>query len=152
MVELEELHRFNAWANRSLLAGVRQLRTDQLTERQDGMHDTVLDVLRHMAWTEFVYLRLIRSEPYERPERDLTLDEVERMLAETAGLVETAASFPAEARVRIPWFERDFAVSQCLRQVLTHSITHRAEVNSWLPRFGVPSIDQDYINLALTEG
>ena len=57
-----------------------------------------------------------------------------------------------ERRVRIPWFERDFSVPQCLRQVLTHSANHRADVNGWLPLFGVESTDQDYIDLALSEG
>ena len=41
---------------------------------------------------------------------------------------------------------------QCLRQVLTHSANHRADVNGWLPRFGVDSTDQDYIDLVLSEG
>jgi hypothetical protein len=38
-----------------------------------------------------------------------------------------------------------------LRQVLTHSANHRADVNQWLPRFGVDSASVDYIALALTE-
>jgi uncharacterized damage-inducible protein DinB len=151
--ELAELHRFNAWANRSLLAGVRQLRAEQLTEQRDGMYDTVLGLLGHLAKVEFVYLRMIRSEAVDWPDRDLTLDEVERILEDTgAGLVAAAGSCSPEARVRIPWFERDFAVSQCLRQVLTHSINHRADVNGWLPHLGVESTGLDYINLALTEG
>jgi uncharacterized damage-inducible protein DinB len=38
------------------------------------------------------------------------------------------------------------------RQVLTHSANHRADVNQWLPRFGVESAIVDYIGLALAEG
>jgi len=152
MEELAELHRFNAWANRSLLAGVRQLRTAQLEERQEGMYDSVQGVLGHVAQVEFVYLRMIRGLESKRLNPGLTLDELEAALAETdAGLVAEARSRSPEERVRIPWFERDFAVSQCLRQVLTHSANHRADINGWLPRFGIESTDQDYIDLALTE-
>ncbi len=42
-------------------------------------------------------------------------------------------------------------VFQGLGQVLTHSINHRADINQWLPRFGVDSIDNSYIDLVLSE-
>jgi|SRR5215472_6819180 len=152
MEELAELHRFNVWANRSLLAGVRRLAAEQLEEQQEGMYDSIRGVLWHLALVQFVYLRMIRQEEVERPARDLPLDGIERLLEEAgSGLVEAARSIPSEQRVPIPWFGRDFSVAQCLRQVLTHSANHRADVNQWLPRFGVESTDVDYIDLALTE-
>jgi uncharacterized damage-inducible protein DinB len=152
MEELAELHRFNAWANRSLLAGVRRLSAEQLEQRDDGMYESIRGVLGHLAQVEYVYLRMIRGLAPERLSPDLTLDEIDAVLAETdAGLVEEARSRSPEQRVRIPWFEREFALPQCLRQVLTHSANHRADINGWLPRFGVESTDQDYIDLALTE-
>src|SRR6266545_1477756 len=150
MTELAELHRFNAWANRNLLAGVRQLRADQLEERQDGMYNSVLGVLAHLTQVEFVYLRMVSGQPPERLSQDLTLEQLATVLEETgAGLLEAARTRPPDDRVHIPWFERDFATSQCLRQVLTHSINHRADINQWLPRFGVESAALDYILLAL---
>ena len=153
MDELAELHRFNAWANGSLLAGVRKLSAEQLDERRDGMYETVRGMLIHLAQVEFGYLRMIRGEPREQLSWELPLDEIARLLEETdAGLIDEARTATADRRVRIPWFERDFTVPQMLRQVLTHSANHRADVNGWLPRFGVDSTDQDYIDLALTEG
>lgn len=153
MEELAELHRFNGWANRSLLAGIRGLSAGQVDEQREGMYGSVRGVLWHLAQVEFVYLRLIRGLPPERLSRELTVDQIEAVLAESgAGLVEEARSRSPEERVHIPWFERDFAVAQCLRQVLTHSANHRADINGWLPRFGVASTDQDYIDLALVEG
>ena len=101
---------------------------------------------------EFVYLRMIRGLGPERLSQDLTLDQIDGVLAETdAGLLEEATSPSPDRRVHIPWFERDFALRQCLRQVLTHSANHRADVNGWLPRFGIESTDQDYMDLVLTE-
>jgi uncharacterized damage-inducible protein DinB len=153
MEELAELHRFNGWANRSLLAGIRGLSAEQVDEKGEGMYDSIRGVLWHLAQVEFVYLRLIRGLARERLSRDLTVEQIDGVLAETsAGLVEEAKSRSPEERVHIPWFERDFAVAQCLRQVLTHSANHRADINGWLPRFGVASTDQDYIHLALAEG
>jgi len=153
MEELAELHRFNAWANRSLLAGVRQLSAEQLDEQPEGMYETVRGVLVHLTQVEHSYLRMIRGEPREQLSWELPLDEIARLLEETdAGLIEAAASGSADQRVRIPWFERDFTVPQMLRQVLTHSANHRADLNGWLPRFGVESTDQDYIDLVREEG
>ena len=153
MSDLAELHRFNAWANRSLLDGIRQLTPEQLEQQREGMYDSVRGVLWHLAQVEYVYLRMIRGFQPERLDPELPMDEIVAVLAETGeGLVEVAASRSPEQRVPIPWFERDFAVPQCLRQVLTHSANHRADINGWLPRFGVESTDQDYIDLALIEG
>jgi uncharacterized damage-inducible protein DinB len=153
MDELAELHRFNAWANRSLLAGIRQLGPEQLEERQDGMYGSVRGVLWHLAQVEYIYLRLIRGLEFARLDADMSLDAIASTLAETgAGLVEEARTRSPEQRVHIEWFKRDFAVPQCLRQVLTHSANHRADINGWLPRFGIESTDVDYIDLALEDG
>jgi uncharacterized damage-inducible protein DinB len=152
MDELAELHRFNAWANASLLAGVRQLRAEQLTEQRDGMYGTVLGVLWHVAQVQHVYLRLIRGQSHERLPEGLTLDQIEQVLAESAaGLIEEARTRSPEDPVRIPWFDREVPAAGCLRQVLTHSMNHRADVNGWLPRFGVESTDQDYVDMVLAE-
>jgi len=163
--ELAELHRFNAWANRSLLAALRLLGAEQLTERRGGMYGSVLSVLGHLTEVEYVYWRMIRGETREEIERMIRrggagqdavgagLGDLDETLAATgAGLVEVALTRAPEQRVHIPWFERDFTVPQCLRQVLTHSINHRADINGWLPRFGVESADVDYIDLALADG
>jgi uncharacterized damage-inducible protein DinB len=148
-----ELYRFNAWANRSLLAGVRQLSAGQLDEQREGMYETVRGVLVHLTQVELNYLRMIRDEPREQLDWELPLDAIERLLEETdAGLVEAARTASPERLVRIPWFERDFSVPQMLRQVLTHSANHRADVNGWLPGFGVESTGQDYIDLVRAEG
>jgi uncharacterized damage-inducible protein DinB len=151
MEELAELHRFNAWANRNLLDAVRRLEPAGLSEQRNGMYDTIERVLTHMALVEIAYLYLIRGKRYE-PGRPVTLEQAERALAEAGpGLIEEARSRPPEHRVRIPWFERDFPVAVCLRQVLTHSANHRADINQWLPHFGIESVEVDYINLALEE-
>src|SRR5215471_12769262 len=113
MEELADLHRFNAWANASLVAGLRQVPEAMLTEQREGMYGTLLGVLNHVAQVQSGYLRLLRSEVPERLSEDLTLDEVERILEESAaGLVELARTGSPETRVRIPWFEREFTVQQ----------------------------------------
>jgi uncharacterized damage-inducible protein DinB len=151
MQELAELHRFNLWANANLIAAVRGLKPEQLTERRDGMYDSVLRVLVHFAAVEAAYLSLMRSESFEPGES--SLESVERSLAHSGrGLVELAASEPLDRTFHIPWFGRDFPLATGLRQVLTHSANHRADVNQWLPRFGVESANLDYIGLALAEG
>ena len=153
MEELAELHRFNAWANRNLLDGITKLTAEQLEVKQDGMYSSVMDVLRHMVQVEYVYLRMVRGIAPERLSPDLPLDQLAMVLEESgAGLAEEARTRSPEQRVTIPWFERDFAVAQCLRQVLTHSANHRADINQWLPRFGVESVAVDYIDLARAEG
>jgi uncharacterized damage-inducible protein DinB len=150
--ELAELHRFNAWANRNLLGAIDTMTPQQLDERLDGMYNSVLGVLRHLAWVEFIYVAMIRGDVVERPAQPWSLDEAKETLAGTGqALVEIARSFPGDATFHIPWFERDVTVFQGLGQVLTHSMNHRADINQWLPRFGVESIDDSYIDLVLSE-
>ena len=83
---------------------------------------------------------------------DANLEQVERLLGETgAGLTELADSGRLTETFHIPWFDRDVTVATGLRQVLTHSMNHRADVNQWLPSYGVESARLDYIALALAE-
>ena len=151
MRELAELHRFNLWANANLLSAVRSLSPEQFTQRQEGMYDSILGVVTHLAAVEAAYLALMRSEPFEPSETGL--DAVEASLARSGrGLVELAATGALDRSFHIPWFGCDFPVATGLRQVLTHSANHRADVNQWLPRFGVESANGEYIGLALAEG
>lgn len=149
--ELAELHRFNAWANRRLLSSIRRLEPQQLVERREGMYTTVLGVLAHLAGVEFGYLGAMRAEPFEP--FSTSLDEVERALEQSGvGLVEVARTSPPDATFRLPWLDVDLTVSVGLRQVLTHSINHRADVNQWLPAFGLESRRLDYIDFVLEQG
>jgi uncharacterized damage-inducible protein DinB len=149
--ELAELHRFNTWANRSLIAGLRKLSVEQLDERPEDRYNSIIGVMAHLAQVELSYLRLMRDEERE-PVQPMPLDELEALLERTgAGLREIAETRPLDSTFRIPWFERDFTLAQGLRQVLTHSMNHRADVNHWLPRYGVESTDQDYIDMARAE-
>ncbi len=151
MRELAELQRFNLWANANLLSAVRGLSAEQLTQRHEGMYDSILGVITHLAAVEAAYLALMRSESFEPGETGL--DAVERSFARSGrDLVELAATADLEGSFHIPWFGRDFPVAAGLMQVLTHSANHRADVNQWLPRFGVESAIVDYIGLALAEG
>ncbi|HKF76159.1 MAG TPA: DinB family protein [Candidatus Dormibacteraeota bacterium] len=149
MDELAALHRFNAWANRSLLAGLRRLRPDQLDEQQDGMYSTIRRVLHHLAMVEEVYLAMMSGGQFDSPPAVRSLDELERALERTGrGLVELAGDDLTRA-FHVPWFDRDLTRADGLGQVLTHSINHRADINQWLPRFGVDSTEQDYVNFVM---
>jgi uncharacterized damage-inducible protein DinB len=64
MQELAELHRFNSWANANLLGAVRLLAPQQVTERREGMYESILGVLTHLAAVESAYLSLMRSESF----------------------------------------------------------------------------------------
>jgi uncharacterized damage-inducible protein DinB len=151
MQELAELHRFNLWANANLVAAVRKLPPQQLSERREGMYDSILGVLSHLAAVEAGYLALMRSESFEPA--DNSLDSLEPSLADSGrGLVDLAATAPMDRTFHVPWFARDFPLATGLRQVLTHSANHRADINQWLPRFGLESARVDYIDLALAEG
>jgi uncharacterized damage-inducible protein DinB len=148
MNQIAELHRFNAWANRSLLTGLRQLSAEQLVDQQEGMYRTILGVIGHLAGVEAAYVRLMGGGKIDVATG--SLDEVAAVLDGTgSGLVELASTADMEAPFHVPWFKRDLTMFQGLGQVLTHSINHRADINGWLPRFGVESTDQDYIDLVL---
>jgi uncharacterized damage-inducible protein DinB len=150
VTELAELYRFNAWANRRLIAGVRQLQPAQLDENRDGMYRSIRGVLTHLAQVEAGYLAMMGGDRFE-PE-DSSLDGIERLLEQTGtALVELAGKEDLSRTFNVPWFQRDVTLFQGLGQVLTHSMNHRADVNQWLPWFGVESTAQDYMGMVLSE-
>jgi uncharacterized damage-inducible protein DinB len=149
MTELAHLHAYNCWADQSLLAALRSMHAQELEEQRSGMYNTILGVLAHVAQVEAVYGALILGE--DRPRVTPTsLDVVATaLIAAGARLVELADT-DLSRRFHIPWFERDVEVGQGLRQALTHSIHHRADINQWLPLFGHESADLDYMDWLLS--
>lgn len=139
------LHEYNRWADQRLLETLRTLPLTALAEERAGMYDSILGVLAHIAQVQIGYVGLMTAAERRLVERD-SIEEIAAIMERAgAGLVELAGG-DLERSFHIPWFERDFTVAQGLRQVLTHSIHHRADINGWLPGFGVESLELDYID------
>src|SRR5437879_4040028 len=112
MEELAELHRFNAWANRNLIAAARRLQPEQLDERRDGMYRPIRGVLTHLAQVEAAYLAMMEGRPVDLP-GDSSLDGVQRLLEHTGtGLVELARGDDLSRTFLVPWFQRDVTLFQ----------------------------------------
>ena len=148
MDDRERIFRYNAWANERILGAATRLGQEQASTPVAGIYGSVLETARHMLGVERVYLELMGGNPPALPE-DL----------DAAGLKETAADLGSAyqaflaslsiadlgRRFRVPWFDREFTVSDGLAQVATHSIEHRADLASAISRLGVATPPLDYI-------
>jgi uncharacterized damage-inducible protein DinB len=112
------------------------------------MYNSILGVLAHLAQVQAVYIALITGT--DRPRVTPTsLDAVAAVITAAGPRLVELSHTDLSRPFHIPWFERDFEVGQGLRQVLTHSIQHRADINQWLPVLGHESVGLDYVDWLL---
>jgi uncharacterized damage-inducible protein DinB len=153
MLELIDLYRHNAWANKRVFALAQDVEPSLLDADAPGTRDTVKGTLAHLARVEYLYLTMIQGKArasVESPE-DYAAHDLAwmcRHLQEIAEgfvrVIETATPDVLARRldiaVKVPVTARDG-----LLQVLTHSSQHRSQVLSWLSAQGVPTPDLDYV-------
>jgi hypothetical protein len=110
------------------------------------MADSIAKRLDHWFGVERAFLDALEGNP-QRPQVPKALSEVAAYEAETGRrFVALVAGGPDGTRdLYIPWWERNFTVSECLSQVLSHSAQHRAEVAWELARAGIDTGEMDFI-------
>ncbi|MGD9932998.1 MAG: DinB family protein [Dehalococcoidia bacterium] len=146
MNAFERLFRHSDWATGKVLAGLSEAGPELLARESRPSANSNLEALRHMAGTERAFLDAISSHPVV-PEPPRDLGELTSYCAETIAGFQAflATTEDLGTPVYIPWWERSFAVEDCLLQVLAHSAQHRAELAWELARAGIDTGELDYI-------
>jgi uncharacterized damage-inducible protein DinB len=153
--DLQQLHRFNAWANRRILDAAQTLTASQFTQTVTSSFPSVRDTLAHIYGAEHIWLERFQG----------------RSPAELPG----AAEFPDLAVLRAAWepheqaliafvgglsqadLDGDFEYKtfkfgvlrnplwQSVVHVVNHGTYHRGQITTLLRQFGVPTVSTDLI-------
>lgn len=140
MIDLDELQRWNAWANGLVLEALKS---------SGGEPMKALAAFHHVVVAEAIWLRRIQDSPAGPDQlwsKEPSLADVERLFAEvTAGLpVVTAGDLGASASYANSKGERfTDAIEEILTHVFMHSSQYRGEALGLLSNAGhqVPDLD-----------
>ena len=148
MTNFRDLFEYNKWANEQVLAVTGQMTDGQLRADMPELGGSALGLMEHYSLVEAAFLGLITQDPSLRPPEPRDYAGVKATFERTAQAY--LARVPdLEKRLgdshEIPWFKRTFTIEQCLLQVATHSVQHRAGVCAGMARAGKQAPDLDYI-------
>ncbi len=162
---LNELARYNRWANAKVFAICRGVDEFALGAAAPGTISSVEETLKHLALVEDGYASMILgcdpSQGHASRESFLTsylghdlegfADRVADVDREYERL--TAEADPAflDGELSIPWFAFPVTRGQGMLQVFSHSHTHRAQVMSTLGDRGLAVPDMDYVQMLQEE-
>ncbi|HYM97702.1 MAG TPA: DinB family protein [Candidatus Sulfotelmatobacter sp.] len=142
MSDLDELFRYNAWANATVLAKARE-------STDPSVHDT----LAHLVSVEAVYTLMIRGGSpapsagraayMARPNGEF-VDEAAKLAVRYQQLL---SEVDMDAPVTIPWFSFRPTARQAFLQVFTHSAQHRSQLAMQLEALGATVPNFDYITM-----
>jgi uncharacterized damage-inducible protein DinB len=146
---LVDIFRYNAWANRELLAACRDLTDEQLNASVVGTYGSIIDTLRHYIASEAGYqARLMGEEPsWDRQAGDAPdIAELaarhEELAARWVRFLETP--FDAERVFVIRWhdgIDRDVPAGVVLTQAVIHAHEHRSQICTILTTIGITPPD-----------
>jgi uncharacterized damage-inducible protein DinB len=154
----QELFDYNYWCHRRLWACLMQLSDEQFTQEHDGGWSIQLHAFHAMAveawWFHFLETGEVKFlEPEQLPDLADLCAQWDQIETQVRGYL--ARLTPAELeRDVMPSFWKDkhpIQVRQALFQLVNHSTDHRAQILSYVRRFGALTLEQDFLEYLFTK-
>jgi uncharacterized damage-inducible protein DinB len=148
MSHLRDLFEYNLWANQIVLAATDQVSPEALTEPMPELGGSTLEILDHLAQVQANFFGMMTGGG--RPPREdnrpyaAVRAAIEASSNDYLGELETFEK-RLEDTVELAWLARTFTIEQCLIQVATNSIQHRAGIAGGVARAGGTVQNLDYI-------
>jgi uncharacterized damage-inducible protein DinB len=154
-VVVQELYRYNRWANARAFEAASALTQDAFTRDLRSSHPSVRDTLTHIVWAEWLYVRrwqgtspqtVFRASDFKHPD-DLRArwSEVE---AEQQAFVEslTAESLLAGVRyLNLKGESWEYPLWRQMVHVVNHSSYHRGQLTTLLRQLGATPNPSDFL-------
>jgi uncharacterized damage-inducible protein DinB len=144
-----EFLRYNAWANRHLLASCAKLSSQELGSRAEGTYGTIYDTFVHIVRAEASYLRRMTGENRPPPfswDDHPTLAEMSdyaRQIGEA--LIQVAEKAQAADVVHEEWDGKTVGYKAILLliQTVNHGVEHRTNITTILSQLGLATPEVD---------
>jgi uncharacterized damage-inducible protein DinB len=146
-----EFIRYNAWANRRLLAACEALTAEQLAAGGPGAYGTIARTLEHLVDTESFYTLLLSGQGVPAPfdwkaSPPPTVAAIRAYYERVAqALLAAAAQVTPETVVHQRWQggEASYKALALLIQAVNHGVEHRTNITTILSSLGVPTPEVD---------
>jgi uncharacterized damage-inducible protein DinB len=156
---LQEMFRYNRWANLTLLEACRNLNETQLRARPSGVSGTVAELLIHIVGAQQTFVLRTKGRQHEGEMSRSTPWPGINILIEVAesssnDLIEIAGGLDLDGEVNLHHGGKDyrFPMSFFLVHALEHGVEHRTEVKVALGTMGIKTPDLDGWTYATSAG
>lgn len=152
---IEELYKFNCWANEKVLMVVSQLDPDQFTREMGSSFSSVRDTLVHLVGGEWIWLeRWMGRSPHALPTA-AELPTLAAISAKFAQIHEDRGRFlqkldAAKLNDSISYVNQrgqtwTYPLWQMMVHVVNHSTYHRGQITTLLRQLGARPIMTDFL-------
>ncbi len=149
-VDLAEMFRYNAWANRELFNACRSLTDEQLDTQVKGISGSVRQLLMHIAGGQQTFVLRTKGRQHEGElGRHSPWPGIETVIqiARTTGeeLIAIAEQLKENEQIDLPYLGKTYHYPKrfFLVHAMEHSTEHRTEVKVALASMGVETPDLD---------
>ena len=152
---VQELLRYNAWANNRMLDTVAALDSDQFTRSLGGSYSSVQGTLTHMLWAEWLWLERWRGgSPKEVFARDAfaSVSQLRSRWHEIQASQEAVGdSLTPEQLLRVLRYTNrqgevwEYALWRMIYHLCNHSTYHRGQVTNMLRLLGARPAATDFL-------
>ena len=153
---MQELLRYNTWANKRLLDAVARLDPSQFTRTLGGSYTSVQATLTHIVWAEWVWLeRWQGRSPKELfvPEEFPSVSEFRARWSQIQATQEAfVGSLASEDLQRVVRYTNrqgetwEYALWRALYHLFNHSTYHRGQVTNMLRLLGAQPAPTDFLD------
>jgi uncharacterized damage-inducible protein DinB len=153
--DIDQLYRYNKWANDSVLNAVASLSAEQLTRRLEGSFSSVRDTLVHLMAAEWIWLRRWKGvsprallEPAEFPDFAALKSKWAEIQSEQMDFVNQLTDQALEqiiAYTNVANQPGRFPLGRLMQHVANHSTYHRGQITNFLRQLGAQPVATDFI-------
>jgi uncharacterized damage-inducible protein DinB len=152
---IQELYRYNAWANARTLEAVSTLTPAQFTQHLGGSYPSVQDTLTHALWGEWIWLQRWLGDSPTRVFEPREFPDVEALEARFREVESERASFlkslSGERLARVVRYTNvqgqtwEYPLWQQMYHVVNHSTYHRGQASAKLRQLGASPHPTDFL-------
>jgi uncharacterized damage-inducible protein DinB len=155
VVAIQELYRYNQWANDRVFGAVSGLTLQEFTRDLGNSYPSVRDTLTHLVWAEWIWLQRwqgdspqYRFDPSEFPHLSGLNARWLELKAEQTALVDAVTTDRLSAAlsyVNLQGQSWRYALWRQMLHVVNHSTYHRGQVTTMLRQLGSVPIPTDFL-------
>lgn len=148
MSQFTDLFEYNRWANALVLEATGRMSPEALAAPMPELGGSTFGLLEHLERVQANFFGMLTGSGRPPHVEGRTYEQVAAALRQSDD--DFLAAIPSfedrlDDLVEVAWFKRSFGVGQCLVQVATHSVQHRAGISAGIARGGIEPKNLDYI-------
>jgi uncharacterized damage-inducible protein DinB len=160
--DIEQLYRYNHWANGLVLKAAAGLSAEQFDEKLGGSFSSVRETLVHLMAAESIWLRRWKGESppallnaAEFPNFDSIKTKWQQIGVEQSDFVRQLTDQSLKAPLRYKNLKGEsfeYPLGRAMQHLVNHGTYHRGQVTNFLRQLGAEPVSTDFIVYLGLEG